>query len=104
MSRETRKKHFLPTLALLWGFLPAVVAAVLIALSAGGNWAFLILALIVSPIAEVILGGASLIPGIFCIRKGWSRKRGIAAVILSGIGLAVTLVAVGSFWLRGMWI
>ena len=101
MSRENRKKHFLPTLALLLAFLPAVVTAILIALSAGGNWAFLILALIVSPIAEVILGGASLVLGILSIRKDWGRRRGIAAVILSAVGLALTAVVVGAFGMRG---
>ena len=102
MIDETKKTEFLPTLALLLAFVPAVVAAVLIALSAGGNWAFLILALIVSPIAEVILGGASLVLGILSIRKDWGRRRGMAAVILSAVGLTLTVVVVGAFGMRGL--
>jgi hypothetical protein len=102
MIDETKKTGFLPTLALLLAFVPAVVAAVLIVLSMGGNWAFLILALIVSPIAEVIFGGASLVLGILSIRKDWVRRRGIAAVILSAVGLTLTVVVVGAFGMRGL--
>ena len=103
MMEAAGKKHtFLPTLALLLAFMPAVVAAVLIALSAGGNWAFLILALMASPIVEVVFGGASLVLGILSVRKDWGRRRGMAAVILSSLGLALTVVVYGSFAMRGL--
>lgn len=70
MEHTSHTKRFLPTLALILPFVPAaVLAAVLIALSARGNWAFPILAFIASPIAEIILGGASLFLGILSIRK-----------------------------------
>ncbi len=102
MDNGIEKRGFLPTLALLLAFVPAVVAAVLIALSAGGNWAFLILALMASPIVEVVFGGASLVLGILSVRKDWGRRRGMAAVILSSIGLALTVVVYGSFGIRGL--
>ena len=102
MEHTSHTKRFLPTLALILPFVPAVLAAVLIALSARGNWAFLILAFIASPIAEIILGGASLFLGILSIRKDWGRRRGMAAVILSAIGLTLTVVVVSAFWLRGL--
>ena len=102
MEAAGKKHTFLPTLALLLAFMPAVVAAVLIALSAGGNWAFLILALMASPIVEVVFGGASLVLGILSVRKDWGRRRGMAAVILSSLGLALTVVVYGSFAMRGL--
>lgn len=101
MSHVSHTKRFLPTLALVLPFVPAVLAGVLIALSARGNWGFLVLSFIVSPIAEIILGGASLVLGILSIRKDWGRRRGMAAVILSAIGLTLTVVVVSAFWLRG---
>ena len=101
MSHVSHPKRFLPTLALVLPFVPAMLAGVLIALSARGNWGFLVLAFIVSPIAEIILGGASLVLGILSIRKDWGRRRGMAAVILSAIGLTLTVVVVSAFWLRG---
>lgn len=102
MEHTSHTKRFLPTLALILPLVPAVLAAVLIALSARGNWAFLILAFIASPIAEIILGGASLFLGILSIRKDWGRRRGMAAVILSAIGLTLTVVVVSAFRLRGL--
>lgn len=103
MMEASGKRHpFLPTLALLFAFMPAVVAAVLVALSAGGNWAFLILALMASPITEAVFGGASLVLGILSVRKDWGRRRGMAAVILSSVGLALTVVVYGTFGIRGL--
>lgn len=102
MDNGIGKRRFLPTLALLFAFMPAVVAAVLVALSAGGNWAFLILALMASPITEAVFGGASLVLGILSVRKDWGRRRGLAAVILSAIGLALTVVVYGTFGIRGL--
>ena len=102
MEHTSHTKRFLPMLALILPLVPAVLAAVLIALSARGNWAFLILAFIASPIAEIILGGASLFLGILSIRKDWGRRRGMAAVILSAIGLTLTVVVVSAFRLRGL--
>ena len=102
MDNGIGKRRFLPTLALLLAFMPAVVAAVLVALSAGGNWAFLILALMASPITEAVFGGTSLVLGILSVRKDWGRRRGMAAVILSSIGLALTAVVYGTFGIRGL--
>ena len=102
MDNGIGKRRFLPTLALLLAFMPAVVAAVLVALSAGGNWAFLILALMASPITEAVFGGTSLVLGILSVRKDWGRRRGMAAVILSSIGLALTAVVYGKFGIRGL--
>ena len=102
MDSGIGKRRFLPTLALLLAFMPAVVAAVLVALSAGGNWAFLILALMASPITEAVFGGTSLVLGILSVRKDWGRRRGLAAVILSSIGLALTVVVYGTFGIRGL--
>ena len=102
MDNGIGKRRFLPTLALLFAFMPAVVAAVLVALSTGGNWAFLILALMASPITEAVFGGASLVLGILSVRKDWGRRRGMAAVILSSLGLALTVVVYGSFAMRGL--
>lgn len=102
MEHTSHTKRFLPTLALILPLVPAVLAGVLIALSARGNWAFLILAFIASPIAEIILGGASLFLEILSIRKDWGRRRGMAAVILSAIGLTLTVVVVSAFRLRGL--
>lgn len=102
MDNGIGKRRFLPTLALLLTFMPAVVAAVLVALSAGGNWAFLILALMASPIVEAVFGGASLVLGILSVRKDWGRRRGMVAVILSSVGLALTVVVYGTFGIRGL--
>ena len=103
MMEFSGKRHpFLPTLALLLAFVPAVVAAFLIALSAGGNWAFLILAFMASPITEAVFGGASLVLGILSVRKDWGRRRGMAAVILSAVGLALTAVVYGTLAMRGL--
>ena len=102
MDNGIGKRRFLPTLALLLAFMPAVVAAVLVALSAGGNWAFLILALMASPITEAVFGGTSLVLGILSVRKDWGRRRGLAAVILSSVGLALTVVVYGTFAMRGL--
>ena len=102
MDHEVEKRSFLPTLALLLAFVPAVVAAVLVALSARGNWAFLILALIAAPISEIVCGGASLVLGILSVRRNWGRRRGMAAVILSAIGLCLAVSVMGAFLLRGL--
>ena len=102
MSHEPPRTRFLPTLSLILVFVPAVPAAILIALSTGGNWAFLILGGITYVVSQLLCGTASLILGILSIRKGWGRKRGIAAVALSSFGLLMTLTVVGAFCLRGL--
>ena len=102
MSHETPRTRFLPTLSLILVFAPAVPAAILIALRTGGNWAFLILGGITYVVSRLLCGTASLILGILSIRKGWGRRRGIAAVALSSFGLLMTLTVVGAFCLRGL--
>lgn len=102
MDNGIGKRRFLPTLALLFAFMPAVVAAVLVALSAGGNWAFLILGGIVYLVSEILCGAASLVLGILSVRRRWGKRRGIAAVIVSSLGLLTTIELVGAFALRGL--
>lgn len=96
-----KKKHaFLPTLALLLTLLPTLLMLILVVCSAGGNWAFLILGGIVYLASEVLCGGAALVLGILSIRRGWGKKRGIAAVVLASLGLLVTVEVMGTMLLN----
>ena len=51
-------------------------------------------------ISQFVCGIASLTLGILCIRRRWGRGRAVTAVILSSLGLLVTLELAGAFWLR----
>ena len=92
----------LPTLSLLLSITPTVLMFILIALSARGNWGFLILGGITYLVSELVCGIASLILGILCIRRKWGRGRAVTALILSSLGLAITLELIGAFLLRGL--
>ena len=98
----SRSSRVLPTLSLLLSITPTVLMLILIALSAKGNWGFLILGGITYLISEFLCGIASLILGILCIRWKWGRGRAVTAVILSSLGLAITLELIGAFLLRGL--
>ena len=101
MPRSHSHPH-LPTLALLLAFLPTALMLSLAACAMGGNWAFLILGGIAYPVTEILCGVASLILGILSIRRNWGKKRGIAAVAFSSLGLLVTVEVVGVLVLRGL--
>ena len=92
----------LPTLSLLLSITPTVLMFILIALSARGNWGFLILGGITYLVSEFLCGIAALTLGIICIRRRWGRGRAITAVILSSLGLFTTLELIGAFLLRGL--
>ena len=92
----------LPTLSLLLSFTPTVLMLILVALSARGNWGFLILGGITYLVSEFLCGIAALTLGMICIRKRWGRGRAITAVILSSLGLLTTLELIGAFLLRGL--
>ena len=102
MKPTSRAPKILPTLALVLNAAPVVLSLILIALSAGGNWAFLILGGIVYCVSTVLCGITSLTLGILCIRKHWGRGRAITAVVLSGLGLLLILELAGAFLLRGI--
>ena len=92
----------LPTLSLLLSITPTVLMFILIALSARGNWGFLILGGITYLVSELVCGIASLVLGILCLRRKWGRGRAVTALILSSLGLATTLELIGAFLLRGL--
>jgi hypothetical protein len=92
----------LPTLALILSLTPVTLMLILVALSARGNWGFLVLGAITYLVSQLLCGIASLVLGILCIRKRWGRGRAITAVILSAFGLFITFELVGAFWLRGL--
>ena len=102
MDATGNKHPLLPTLAILLSILPTVLMLGLVACSAGGNWAFIILGGIVYLISEILCGAASLVLGILSIRRGWGKKRGIAAVVISSLGLLTTVEVVGAFLVRGL--
>ena len=102
MPPTSRSSRVLPTLSLLLSITPTVLMFILIGLSARGNWGFLILGGITYLISEFLCGIASLILGILCIRRKWGRGRAITAVILSSLGLFITLELIGAFLLRGL--
>ena len=98
----SRSSRLLPTLSLLLSITPTVLMIILVALSARGNWGFLILGGITYLVSELVCGIASLILGILCLRRKWGRGRAITAVILSSLGLFTTLELIGAFLLRGL--
>lgn len=98
----SRSSRLLPTLSLLLSITPTVLMLILVALSARGNWGFLILGGITYLVSELVCGIASLILGILCIRRKWGRGRAVTAVILSSLGLFTTLELIGAFLLRGL--
>ena len=102
MGPMSKAPKILPTLALILNALPVVLSLTLIAFSANGNWAFLILGGIVYCVSAVLCGIASLTLGILCIRKRWGRGRAIVAVILSALGLLTILEVACAFLLRGI--
>ena len=98
----SRSSRILPTLSLLFSITPTVLMLILVALSARGNWGFLILGGITYLVSELVCGIASLILGILCLRRKWGRGRAVTALILSSLGLFITLELIGAFLLRGL--
>ena len=98
----SRSPRLLPTLSLLLSITPTVLMLILVALSARGNWGFLILGGITYLVSELVCGIASLVLGILCLRRKWGRGRAVTAVILSSLGLFTTLELIGAFLLRGL--
>ena len=102
MTPIPKAPRILPTLSLLLSITPTVLMLILVALSARGNWGFLILGGITYLVSELVCGIASLILGILCIRRKWGRGRAITAVILSSFGLFITFELVWAFLIRGL--
>ena len=98
----SKAPRLLPTLSLLLSITPTVLMLILVALSARGNWGFLILGGITYLVSELVCGIASLILGILCLRRKWGRGRAITAVILSSFGLFITFELVWAFLIRGL--
>lgn len=98
----SRSSHVLPTLSLLLSITPTVLMLILVALSAKGNWGFLILGGITYLVSEFLCGIAALTLGIICIRKRWGRGRAITAMILSSFGLFIAFELVWAFLIRGL--
>ena len=98
----SKAPRLLPTLSLLLSITPTVLMLILVALSARGNWGFLILGGITYLVSELACGIASLILGILCLRRKWGRGRAVTALILSSLGLAITLELIGTFLLQGL--
>jgi len=94
--------RILPTLTLLLSLTPTVLMLILVALSARGNWGFLILGGITYLVSQLLGGIASVVMSVICLRRKWGRGRAIAALILSSLGLAITLELIGTFLLRGL--
>ena len=102
MPSTSKASRVLPTLSLLLSLTPTVLMLILVALSAKGNWGFLILGGITYLVSEFLCGIAALTLGIICIRKRWGRGRAITAVILSSFGLFITFELVWAFLIRGL--
>ena len=102
MEPTSKASKILPTLSLILSITPTVLMLILVALSANGNWGFLILGGITYLVSEFLCGIAALTLGIICIRKKWGRGRAITAVILSSLGLFVTFELVWAFLIRGL--
>lgn len=102
MPPISKSSRVLPTLSLTLSLTPTVLMLILVALSARGNWGFLILGGITYLVSELVCGIASLVLGILCIRRKWGRGRAVTAVILSSLGLFTTLELIGAFLLRGL--
>ena len=97
-----KASRLLPTLSLILSITPTVLMLILVALSANGNWGFLILGGITYLVSEFLCGIAALTLGIICIRKKWGRGRAITAVILSSFGLFISFELVWAFLIRGL--
>ncbi len=102
MTPTPKAPRILPTLTLLLSITPTVLMLILVALSAKGNWGFLILGGITYLVSEFLCGIASLTLGILCIRRRWGRGRAIAAVILASFGLFIAFELVWAFLIRGL--
>ncbi|MBO5512477.1 MAG: hypothetical protein J6B24_12145 [Clostridia bacterium] len=102
MIPTSKAQRILPTLTLLLSITPTVLMLILVALSAKGNWVFLILGGITYLVSEFLCGIASLTLGILCIRRRWGRGRAIAAVILSSLGLFIAFELIWAFLIRGL--
>ena len=102
MDTPPKSARLLPTLALILSILPTVLSLAIVALAAKGNWAFLILGGITYLVSQLLGGIASVVMSIVCLRRRWGRGRAITALILSSLGLLVTLETVGAFLLRGV--
>ena len=98
----SKAPRVLPTLSLLLSITPTVLMLILVALSARGNWAFLILGGITYLVSQLLGGIASVVMSVICLRRKWGRGRAITAVILSSLGLFMTLELIGAFLLRGL--
>ena len=94
--------RLLPTLSLILAILPTVLSLVVIAFSMSGNWAFLILGGITYLVSQLLGGIASVVMSMICLRRKWGRGRAVTALILSSLGLLMTLELVGTFLLRGV--
>ena len=102
MTPIPKAPRILPTLSLLLSITPTVLMLILVALSARGNWAFLILGGITYLVSQLLGGIASVVMSVICLRRKWGRGRAITALILSSLGLFITLELIGAFCLRGM--
>ena len=102
MDTPPKSARLLPTLALILSILPTVLSLAIIALAAKGNWAFLILGGITYLVSQLLGGIASVVISMICLRRKWGRGRAITALILSSLGLLITLEWIGSFLLRGV--
>ena len=98
----SKASRILPTLTLLLSLTPTVLMLILVALSAKGNWGFLILGGITYLVSEFLCGIAALTLGIICVRKRWGRGRAITAVILSSFGMFIAFELVWAFLIRGL--
>ena len=102
MPSTSKASRVLPTLALIPSILPTVLSLAIIAFAANGNWAFLILGGITYLVSQLLGGIASVVMSAICLRRKWGRGRAITALILSSLGLAITLELIGTFLLRGL--
>ncbi len=102
MEPTSRPARVLPTLALILSILPTVLSLAIIAFAANGNWAFLILGGITYLVSQLLGGIASVVMSVIRLRRKWGRGRAITAVILSSLGLFITLELIGAFLLRGL--
>ena len=102
MDTPPKSARLLPTLALILSILPTVLSLAIVALAAKGNWAFLILGGITYLVSQLLGGIASVVMSMICLRRKWGRGRAITALILSSLGLLITLEWIGSFLLRGV--
>ena len=102
MDTPPKSSRLLPTLALILSILPTVLSLAIVALAAKGNWAFLILGGITYLVSQLLGGIASVVMSMICLRRKWGRGRAVTALILSSLGLLMTLELVGTFLLRGV--